>query len=110
MRIEGALTKWNEAEARGFLVPAGGGDEVAVHVSALPRDGLRPRNGETYSYEIEKDADGKSHAVNVWRVGDRSSAAAAVKRRHDGARRSRSLVMWGVVAAVAAAVYVAIGR
>ena len=110
MRTEGTLTKWNEAEARGFLVPTGGGDEVAVHVSSLPRDGLRPRNGEMFSWETVTDADGTPRASAVWRLGDRASAAAAVKRRHDAARRSKSMVLWAVVVAVAAAAYVMLGR
>ena len=110
MRTEGTLTKWNEAQASGYLVPAGGGDEVFVQKASMPSDGLRPRNGETFSYEVETDGHGKPRAVRVWRVGDRASASAAIRQRHAGARRSKALVMWMLVAAAAAAAYVLLGR
>ncbi|WP_374327620.1 cold-shock protein [Azonexus sp.] len=59
MRIEGSLKQWNDDRGFGFIAPNGGGPEVFVHVSAFPRDGVRPRIGERLSFEIETGADGK---------------------------------------------------
>ena len=110
MRTEGKLTRWNEAEARGWLAPDDGGVEVAVQKAAMPRDGLRPRNGETFSFEVETGPDGRPRAVNVWRVGDRAAATAAIRNRREGAARSKTLVVWALVAALLAGAYMMFGR
>lgn len=65
MRIEGKLKQWNDERGFGFIAPNGGGPEVFVHVSAFPRDGIRPRIGERLSFEIETGADGKKQAKRL---------------------------------------------
>lgn len=66
MRIEGTLAKWNDERGFGFISPTKGGTaEVFVHVSAFPRDGLRPSIGELLTFEIEIDKDGKKRAKNL---------------------------------------------
>ncbi|MCQ9379325.1 cold-shock protein, partial [Methyloversatilis sp. XJ19-49] len=57
-RIEGRLAKWNDDRGFGFIEPTHGGGEVFVHISALPRDGRRPMNGETLLFEVQTDAQG----------------------------------------------------
>jgi cold shock CspA family protein len=66
-RIEGKLAKWNDDRGFGFIEPTHGGDEVFVHISALPRDGRRPMNGETLLFEAQTDAQGRKRAVSVER-------------------------------------------
>jgi cold shock CspA family protein len=65
MRIEGTLTKWNDDRGFGFITPTQGGPEVFAHVSALPRDGQRPRGGERVMFEIGVGKDGKQQAKNI---------------------------------------------
>jgi len=67
MRAHGTLAKWNEERGFGFIAPASGAAEIFVHVSAFPRDGVRPRIGELISFEIETRADGKKRAVRIMR-------------------------------------------
>ena len=49
----------------GFITPDGGGQDVFVHISALPAGGSL-RDGEKVSYDIGQDRKtGKSKAENV---------------------------------------------
>lgn len=77
MRTHGTLVKWNDDRGFGFIEPAAGMEEIFVHVSAFPRDGIRPRIGEVVSFEIDLRQDGKKRAVRVMRPG-----AGSVRPRH----------------------------
>ena len=69
MRTHGTLTKWNDDRGFGFITPAKGAAEVFVHVSAFPRDGVRPHIGELISFEVETAPDGRQRAARVMRPG-----------------------------------------
>jgi CspA family cold shock protein len=58
--------KWfNPTKGYGFIQPAGGGNDVFVHVSAVERAGLRTLNeGQAVEYEIVENR-GKSSAENL---------------------------------------------
>jgi len=47
MRFEGTLSKWNDDRGFGFITPTQGGQEIFVHISKFPKDGIRPKLGET---------------------------------------------------------------
>ncbi|WP_439537038.1 cold shock domain-containing protein [Methyloversatilis sp.] len=79
-RIEGKLAKWNDDRGFGFIEPTHGGDEVFVHISALPRDGRRPMNGETLLFEVQTDAQGRKRAASVERPGRVASPAYETRR------------------------------
>ncbi len=66
------VVKWfNATKGFGFIQPESGGEDVFVHISAVERAGLRDlREGQTVSYEIERDGrSGKAAAANL-RVDD----------------------------------------
>jgi len=65
MRVEGTLSKWNDDRGFGFITPTQGGQEIFVHVSAFPKDGVRPSLGEQLTFEIEIDNNGKKRAKNL---------------------------------------------
>lgn len=69
MRRHGHLTRWNDDRGFGFITPAGGGADLFVHISAFPRDGVRPRPDELISFDVEPGQDGKPRAVRVQRAG-----------------------------------------
>lgn len=79
-RIEGKLAKWNDDRGFGFIEPTHGGDEVFVHISALPRDGRRPMNGETLLFEVQIDTQGRKRSVSVERPGRVVSPAYEARR------------------------------
>lgn len=65
MRIEGTLSKWNDDRGFGFITPVQGGQEIFVHISAFPKDGIRPTLGEILTFEIETDNSGKKRAKSI---------------------------------------------
>jgi len=72
MRTHGTLAKWNDDRGFGFIAPAGAGAEIFAHISAFPRDGVRPHVGELISFDIETDRDGRKRAIRILRPGTRS--------------------------------------
>lgn len=76
MRYQGKLKKWHAERGFGFVVSNDGGQDIFVHVSAFQRDGAQPTEGETLSFEIEPDRDGKKKAVRVSRPGAQPRARA----------------------------------
>jgi cold shock CspA family protein len=88
-RFNGTLKTWNAQRGFGFVVAEQGGQELFVHVSALPRDGWIPVVGEPLTFEIELDPkDGRKRAVRVRRPGVPVTTAAA-KARASRAEQAR---------------------
>lgn len=85
MQIEGKLTKWNDDRGFGFITSNLGGQEIFVHASAFPKDGRRPRLGESLSFEIELDKDGRKRAKSI----SRPALASVHPVRHRESVRSR---------------------
>ena len=65
MRFEGILKSWNEDKGFGFLTPAQGGQDIFVHISALPKGTKMPTVGQAFTFEIELKPEGKKRAVKV---------------------------------------------
>ncbi|MEQ1815252.1 MAG: cold shock domain-containing protein [Nitrosomonas sp.] len=53
MRIEGSLSKWNDDRGFGFITPSQGGQEIFVHISVFPKDGLWPSLGENSPLKLK---------------------------------------------------------
>lgn len=68
MRSAGTLAKWNDDRGFGFILPNQAGEEIFVHISAFPKDGVRPAVGEVVSFETAT-VDGKIRAVAIERPG-----------------------------------------
>jgi len=81
MRTEGVLLKWNDGRGFGFISPVQGGQEIFVHISVFPQDGLRPTVGEKLSFEIETDDKGKKRAKNLVCLDRTTIARVSVPRR-----------------------------
>lgn len=114
MRFEGKLTQWNDDRGFGFITPVPAGQDVFVHISGFPRDGLRPQLSETLSFEITLNKDGKKQAVMVRRdraVSAVPSTAPATARRRAGAAHSEPkglptrVVVFVIACAILAAAY-----
>lgn len=81
MRTHGKITRWNDDRGFGFIDPAGGKGDIFVHISAFPRDGVRPQIGELISFTVETGPDGRQRAVGVMRPGQRVSQRPSPGRR-----------------------------
>lgn len=115
-RYTGRLKKWNPDRAFGFIVPADGGPELFVHVTAFARKGPSPTVGDELSFEVEPDRNGKKRAVRALRPGEQpaypcaqppTGAAAAAPRIHTLSRAPKGsgsgvLGKWVTVALVCA--------
>jgi cold shock CspA family protein len=100
MRIHGTLTKWNDERGFGFVTLPQTHEEVFVHISAFPRDGVRPRTGETVSFEVRAGPDGRKRAEAIERPGTRRSSTRRSSDPSHHKRRLRTSVL--VVAALSA--------
>jgi CspA family cold shock protein len=58
---------FNTSKGYGFIAPAGGGNDVFVHVSALQRSGLQALNeGQQVEYETEiSHQSGRPQAIQI---------------------------------------------
>ena len=88
MRIEGTLSKWNDERGFGFITPTQGGQEIFVHVSVFPKNGVRPTIGEKLSFEIETDSQGKKRAKNLL-FPERRAVARPVRKNTRSPRKER---------------------
>jgi cold shock CspA family protein len=58
----GQLVKWNDERGFGFITPRAGGNQVFLHISAIPKTSRRPRVGDTILYRLFTEADGRTRA------------------------------------------------
>ena len=85
-------------------MPSGGGNRAFVHVKAFQRGSRRPVEGDLVSYAVERDARGRTNAVQVRFAGQRIEQAAKPRRP---ARIPRKLL--GAVALLGVAVAALLG-
>lgn len=104
MRVEGRLTKWNDDRGFGFVSSSRDDTEVFVHISAFPRDGIRPRIGERLSFDIEVGGDGKRRAIDLVCL-DRQVAYSRPASRTPSRRQRRG----GLARILSVAVVLALG-
>jgi cold shock CspA family protein len=94
MRTHGTLVKWNDERGFGFIQPTVGTEELFVHISAFPRDGIRPRIDEMVSFEVELREDGKERAVRLMRPGGRAASRHRPDRLRPAPARERPTSGW----------------
>lgn len=100
MRFDGTLASWDDDSGYGFIRPAKGGQDIFAHISAFPRDGVRPAAGEFVSFEVELNADGKKRAKAIMRP--RRTAPARLPGKLPGPRfPARAAALLLIVIAVA---------
>lgn len=69
MRIHGNLKKWKDDRGFGFIAIPQQSNEIFVHISEFPKDGVRPTVGEPLSFEMKNDKNGKKRAIRIEREG-----------------------------------------
>lgn len=83
MRFNGKLHTWNDDRGFGFIRPTDGGQDIFVHVSALPRP--RPGPEQELTFEVALNPQGKKKAVQV-RLQQREVAALQADKQRHGMR------------------------
>jgi cold shock CspA family protein len=79
MRFTGQIKIWNEEKGFGFITPDGGGQDIFVHISELPRS-ITPMVGQRYGFEVALNPQGKKKAIGVYVEGAESGRASASRR------------------------------
>jgi uncharacterized membrane protein YsdA (DUF1294 family)/cold shock CspA family protein len=82
MRYRGNITSWKDDKGFGFINPAGGGDQVFVHIKSFTNRQRRPLGNERVSYELKTDAKGRAQAERVSFAGERALAGISFARRN----------------------------
>lgn len=96
---QGKLTTWNDDRGFGFITPADGGQRVFMHITALGRVSRRPEVGDTITYELMAQPDGKLRAVKASIQG---VAVLPPKASRPGRPKSRNDNLWATVAVLLA--------
>jgi cold shock CspA family protein len=97
MKIHGTLIKWNDDRGFGFVALPQSREEIFVHISAFPKDGVRPRIGEKILFEVRSGPDGRKRAEGVVRPGARSPAPGS---HHDSAAHRRDPLRWALTTVI----------
>jgi len=92
MRFDGQLKSWNAERGFGFIEPTGGGQEIFLHVSAVPTDLRPPKIGQRLTFEVALNREGKKRAANV------GVAVLQISRR---AARVAKPARWSVASVIA---------
>jgi uncharacterized membrane protein YsdA (DUF1294 family)/cold shock CspA family protein len=87
-RLHGRITQWFEDRGHGFITASGGSKQVFLHVSALKDRAAPPRVGDTVTFFLERDAQGRPRARAVQYANRDRGATLGSMRSGDSARGS----------------------
>ena len=86
MHFEGIIKSWDDDRGCGFIEPNHGGQEIFVHITAMPARSGRPVLRQRVSFEVELDHEGKKRATNV---------RPAISPRSAKLRTTKPTARWG---------------
>lgn len=101
MRTQGTVVKWVADKDFGFIAPSDGSEDLFVHAEFFVHQGRRPQVGDSLSFAIATNVDGKRRAERVLFAGERDP-----RQRDRLLDTLYSLLAVAFLAAVGAAVYV----
>ena len=93
MEFTGKLSRWNDKKGFGFITPIKGGGDIFIHISAVKRSGRRPSIGDTITFNVHSDNNGKKRAVNAVVEGTPSRR---ITGKHPTTRKKKEKVSIGV--------------
>jgi uncharacterized membrane protein YsdA (DUF1294 family)/cold shock CspA family protein len=65
VRHKGKITTWNTGRGFGFVTPAGGGEQVFVHITAIVDRARPPAEGDMVTYDLTVDEKKRPRASRV---------------------------------------------
>jgi cold shock CspA family protein len=106
-RIDGTLKTWNSDKGFGFIAPSKGGQDIFVHISDYPKQGGQPKVGESLTFLVMLNKDGKKKAILVQRPSVNSTVSRE-GRAQSPASKGRSIGHC-LLRFIAVAILVAVG-
>jgi uncharacterized membrane protein YsdA (DUF1294 family)/cold shock CspA family protein len=91
VRHKGKITNWNAERGFGFITPAGGGERVFLHITAISDRRRPPADGDMVTYDLALDGKKRPRAASV-----RRSAAIRPKTQAKSASTSSSFPLVAV--------------
>ncbi|HEX5461488.1 MAG TPA: DUF1294 domain-containing protein [Steroidobacteraceae bacterium] len=67
VRQKGTITRWNGERGFGFVTPAGGGEPLFLHITAICDRSRTPVEGDIVTYDLAIDERKRRRAINVKR-------------------------------------------
>jgi len=71
MLSKGKLTSWNDDKGFGFITPVEGNKQIFIHITEFANRSSTPEVGQTITYTLAKDNQGRPCAINASRPQDR---------------------------------------
>lgn len=103
--ITGQLKTWNPDKGFGFIRPINGGQDIFIHISDYPKTGGAPKLGETLSFQIALNNEGKKKAICAQRPGIKSITANKSRSQTSAENQKSSffdrLISWGIIVLIA---------
>lgn len=65
VRQKGKITNWNAERGFGFITPAGGGEPLFLHITAISDRHRAPIQGDIVTYNLAVDEKKRRRAINV---------------------------------------------
>jgi uncharacterized membrane protein YsdA (DUF1294 family)/cold shock CspA family protein len=65
VRYKGKVTTWNSARGFGYVTPAGGGERIFVHITAIADRTRPPAEGDIVTYDLTLDERKRPRATRV---------------------------------------------
>jgi cold shock protein len=91
--LTGVLKTWKEDRGFGFISPDNGGRDLFMHISALGQSSRRPVPGDIIHYQVVRDRNGKSRAINA-----RIEGANEPDKKSNGPTKGISRLGWVLLA------------
>lgn len=63
---KGILVKWNDEKGFGFIKSETETQEIFLHISSIPKESRRPKIGDTITYKLGKESNGKLRANSAF--------------------------------------------
>jgi cold shock protein len=92
--LKGVLKTWKEDRGFGFITPDNGGRDLFVHISALGQLSRRPVPGDIIHYQVVRDRNGKSRAINA------SIEGVGAENKSNTTKKGKPSFKWVIAAAV----------
>jgi cold shock CspA family protein len=103
---KGQLKRWNDSKGFGFIGAEEEDSDIFIHISELKQMSRRPSIGDSITYQIQVQNDGKNRAINAHIEGVKVHKSEAKKGGRSLIPQNKWIAASGVIAIIAVIVLV----